>query len=210
MANNGMKVKGFVQPSPETVTAFDAFASANGLHPKVLSPNGDWISVTLPVSQANKLFATQFEIFTPPDKTNPIIRTLSVSLPAELVGHVEVIHPTTQFLGRGSRLHSASSESGDDKRPQAAASCDSSAPTGVITPACLQDLYGIPTAPATQKNNALLVTAYVGQFAQTADLTVRDSLNAPTKLLILCTAGVPQTPATRYSVHYDVQGHQSR
>ncbi|KAJ7884129.1 Pro-kumamolisin, activation domain-containing protein [Mycena olivaceomarginata] len=164
------EVKSFVQPSPETIAAFDAFASANGLSPKQISPNGDWVSLTLPVSQANKLFATQFALFTPPDKTNPITRTLSVSLPAELVGHVEVIHPTTQFLGPGSRLQSASSKSGDDKRPQAPASCDSSVPTGVITPACLQDLYGIPTVPATQKSNALLVTAYVEQYAQTADL----------------------------------------
>ncbi|KAF7336180.1 Family S53 protease-like protein [Mycena venus] len=162
------EVKSFVQPSPETVTAFNAFASANGLAPKVISPNGDWVSITLPVAQANKLFAAQFEVFTPPDKTNPMIRTLSVSLPAELVGHVEVIHPTTQFLGPGSRLQSASSESG---RPQVPASCDSSVPSGVITPACLQDLYGIPTAPATQKSNTLLVTAYVEQYAQTADLT---------------------------------------
>jgi tripeptidyl-peptidase-1 len=169
-----MKVKSFVQPSPETVAVFDAFASANGLKPTVISPNGDWVSITLPVSQANKLFAAQFEVFTPPDKTKPITRTLSVSLPAELVGHVEAIHPTTQFLGPGSRLQSASSESGDNKGPQAPASCDSSVPTGVITPACLQDLYGIPTAPATQKSNALLVTAYVEQYAQTADLAVRD------------------------------------
>ncbi|KAJ6526763.1 family S53 protease-like protein [Mycena capillaripes] len=164
------EVKSFVQPSPETVAAFDAFATANGLKPTVISPNGDWVSITLPVYQANKLFATQFEVFTPPDKTKPITRTLSVSLPAELVGHVEAMHPTTQFLGPGSRLQSASSESGDDKRPLAPASCDSSVPTGVITPACLQDLYGIPTTPATQKSNALLVTAYVEQYAQTADL----------------------------------------
>ncbi|KAJ7917387.1 family S53 protease-like protein [Mycena leptocephala] len=164
------EVKSFVQPSPETVAVFDAFASANGLKPTVISPNGDWVSITLPVSQANKLFAAQFAVFTPPDKTKPITRTLSVSLPAELVGHVEAIHPSTQFLGPGSRLQSASSESGDAKGPQAPASCDSSVPTGVITPACLQDLYGIPTAPATQKSNALLVTAYVEQYAQTADL----------------------------------------
>ncbi|KAJ7619049.1 family S53 protease-like protein [Mycena rosella] len=115
----------------ETVAAFDAFASANGLKPTVISPNGDWVSITLPVSQANKLFATHFEVFTPPDKTNPITRTLSV------------MHPTTQFLGPGSRLQSASSESGDDKRPPAPASCNSSVPTG--------------------KSNALL-------YAQTADL----------------------------------------
>ncbi|KAJ7775596.1 subtilisin-like protein [Mycena maculata] len=194
------EVKSFVQPSPETVAAFDAFASANGLKPTVISPNGDWVSITLPVSQANKLFATQFALFTPPDKTNTIARTLSVSLPAELVGHVDAIYPTTQFLGPGARLQSSSSDSGDAKRPPA--SCDSSVPTGVVTPACLQDLYGIPTAPATQKSNALLVTAYVEQYAQTTDLAeflklLRPDIPPTTtfKVISLDNGSDPQDPA---------------
>ncbi|EJD36853.1 subtilisin-like protein [Auricularia subglabra TFB-10046 SS5] len=39
-----------------------------------------------------------------------------------------------------------------------------------ISPKCLQQLYGIPTAPATQQSNKLLVTGYIGQFAQSKDL----------------------------------------
>ncbi|KAJ6534138.1 family S53 protease-like protein [Mycena capillaripes] len=162
------EVKSFVQPSPETVAAFDAFASANGLKPNVISPNGDWVSITLPVSQANRLFAAQYEIFAHPAMANTIMRTLSVSLPAELVGHVDVLHPTTQFLPPRSRQVPAIS--GIDLDNRTPASCNSNVSTGVITPKCLQDLYGIPTAPATQKDNALLVTAYEDQFAQTADL----------------------------------------
>lgn len=41
-----------------------------------------------------------------------------------------------------------------------------------ITPACLQALYGIPTAPATQSSNKLGVSGFIDQFAQTADLRV--------------------------------------
>ncbi|KAJ7121434.1 family S53 protease-like protein [Mycena epipterygia] len=162
------EVKSFVQPSPETVSAFDAFALMNGLKPTVISPNGDWVSITLPVSQANKLFAAQFELFTHPDMANPITRTLSVSLPSELVGHLDVLHPTTQFLGPWLRLGIESS--GVELNPRPPASCNTSVAAGVITPTCLQELYGIPSTPATQKNNALLVTAYGGENAQTADL----------------------------------------
>ncbi|KAJ6476610.1 hypothetical protein DFH09DRAFT_856763, partial [Mycena vulgaris] len=61
------------------------------------SPNGDWVSVTLPVHQANTLFNTQFERFTHPGLLQAITRTLSVSLPSELVGHIDVLHPTTSF-----------------------------------------------------------------------------------------------------------------
>ncbi|KAJ7808651.1 subtilisin-like protein [Mycena olivaceomarginata] len=65
-------VKAFASPSPETVSAFGAFASANGLTPKVISPNGDWVSITLPVSKANKLFAAEFDVFTHPSLAGPI------------------------------------------------------------------------------------------------------------------------------------------
>ncbi|KAJ6476613.1 family S53 protease-like protein [Mycena vulgaris] len=161
------EVKTFVQPSQETVLAFNSFASAHGLNPTVISPNEDWVSIALPVSQANKLFAAQFEVFAHPSMTNTITRTLSVSLPSELVGHVDVIHPTTDFTEPNPRLAPAMTTL-DKRAPDA--SCNSSVATGVVTPACLQALYGIPTTPATSSNNTLLVTGYVGEFAQAADL----------------------------------------
>ncbi|KAJ7731324.1 family S53 protease-like protein [Mycena maculata] len=164
------QVKTFVEPSSETVSVFNAFAAANNLKPTVISPNGDWVSITLPVSQANELFAAHFEIFSHPDLTNTITRTLSVSLPSELVGHVDVVHPSTEFTQPNVRLLPAASTIQLDKRATPAASCNSDLPSGVVTPACLQALYGIPTTPATQKKNALLVTAYEDQFAQKADL----------------------------------------
>ncbi|KAJ7731299.1 family S53 protease-like protein [Mycena maculata] len=164
------EVKTFVEPSSETVSVFNAFAAANNLKPTVISPNGDWVSITLPVSQANQMFAAQFEVFSHPDLTNTITRTLSVSLPSELVGHVDVVHPTTEFTQPNVRMLPAASTIQLDKRATPAASCNSDLATGVVTPACLQALYGIPTTRATQKTNALLVTAYEDEFAQEADL----------------------------------------
>jgi tripeptidyl-peptidase-1 len=175
-----LQVKAFASPSPETVSAFGAFASANGLTPKVISPNGDWVSITLPVSKANKLFAAEFDVFTHPSLAGPIVRTLSVSLPSELVGHVDVIHPTTAFVAPdvpvvpGRRIATAGP----------APSCDTSDrnPDGVITPTCLQDLYGIPATPATEKSNILAATGYESEFASIADLAV-------------CTPEIPRTDA---------------
>jgi tripeptidyl-peptidase-1 len=91
-------VKAFVQPSSKTLSAFNTFASANGLTPTVVSPNDNWVSVTLPVYKANKLFAAQFDVFTHLSLKHPITRILSVSLPSDLVGQVEVLHPTTAFV----------------------------------------------------------------------------------------------------------------
>lgn len=165
-----MKVKIFVQPSQETVAAFASFTTANGLNTTMISPHGEWVSITLPVSQANKLFAAQFEVFSHPSMATPITRTLSVSLPSELVGHVNVVHPTTEFTEPNTRLAVAITP--PEKRAPAA-TCNTGATSGVMTPACLQQLYGIPTTAATSKNNTLLVTGYQSEFAQTADLAVR-------------------------------------
>jgi tripeptidyl-peptidase-1 len=163
-------VKSFIKPSSATTSAFNSFASAHGLNASVISPNEDWVSITLPVSQADDLFAAQFEVYSHPSMSNTITRTLSVSLPPELVGHVQVIHPTTAFVKPGGRMGSMIEHVQHNKR---AASCDTSLPGGFITPACLQSIYGITATPATQANNALMVTAYVDEFAQEADLEVR-------------------------------------
>ncbi|KAK7043520.1 family S53 protease-like protein, partial [Favolaschia claudopus] len=172
------QVKEFVQPSPKTVAAFNAFASANGLEHTTISPNGDWVSITLPVSQANDLFGTNFQVFSHPSLKENIMRTLSVSLPSELVGHVDVIHPTTEFTEPNPRFAPFTSFS-LDRRATPAASCNSSVATGVVTPACLQALYGIPTTPAADSSNTLLVTGYVGEFAQAADLSTFLALLRP-------------------------------
>ncbi|KAJ7159981.1 family S53 protease-like protein [Mycena crocata] len=168
------EVKAFAQPSPETVSAFNTFASANGLKPTVISPNGDWLSITLPVSQANSLFAARFETFTHASTSETLTRTLSVSLPAELVGHVDVIHPTTEFTEVNARLPVVpNSEPLSLGTREVDASCDSRFSSAVLTPKCLQELYGIPATPAnatTGQNNAILVTGYEGQYAQAADL----------------------------------------
>ncbi|KAJ7791981.1 subtilisin-like protein [Mycena olivaceomarginata] len=166
------EVKSFVQPSNETVAVFNSFVAANGLKkPAVISPNGDWLSLTLTVSQANQLFGAQFEKFSHASLTEPITRTLTISLPSELIGHVDVIHPSTSFTGRNPSFsplsfHPHSSE----KRTEPVASCNSSRPDGIVTPTCLQEIYGIPSTPATQKNNKLLVTGYFGVSPIRTDL----------------------------------------
>ncbi|KAF7350712.1 Family S53 protease-like protein [Mycena sanguinolenta] len=187
-------VKAFVEPSADTVAAFNSFASANGLKPTVISPNGDWVSLTMPVSQANKLFATNFQLFTHPAMDGTITRTLSVSLPTELVGVVDVVHPTTDFTDPNPRL--LPSTNFIRNKRDTPASCDSSNPsgTGTITPSCLQDIYGIPTTPATQSSNTLLVTGYVEEWAQAADLKtfltlLRPDMSPNTTFSLLTTDG---------------------
>jgi tripeptidyl-peptidase I len=121
------------------------------------------------------------------------IRTLSYSIPSELKGHIDTVHPGNSFdFGghQGSKLHSAhfSSNSRLTKRligrqgsklHDAHFSFNSrltkrqNQNCTTVTPSCLQGLYGIPTTPATQNSSQLSVANFFGSFAQTADLSVR-------------------------------------
>ena len=155
-----------MQPSPASTAAVNAFAKANGLNMTSVSPNGDWVSFTTTVGHANTLFGAQYTTFTHASMSQPIVRTLSVSLPSELVGHVDVVHPSTSFDGPDMRLMSVVSPRPPNKR-EVPESCNST-----ITPSCLQDLYGIPATPATETSNTLGVTAYDFQWALNKDLAV--------------------------------------
>ncbi|KAJ7057570.1 subtilisin-like protein [Mycena amicta] len=176
------QVKDYLEPSASTVSAVASFASANNLTHSIISPHGDWVSITLPVSHANTLFAANFQKFTHDDLVQPITRTLTVSLPAELVGHVDVLHPTTAFIapkarfGRTvtpsrKRVNSRIARGLSESKRAVPASC--TLDSFLIGPACLQDLYGIPTTPATASStgkNTLLVTGYQDEFANADDL----------------------------------------
>ena len=60
-----------------------------------ISPAGDWLSFSIPVSKANEMLAANFAVFTNTDSGNQLVRTLSYSIPAELKGHLDFVHPTT-------------------------------------------------------------------------------------------------------------------
>ncbi|KAF7307418.1 Family S53 protease-like protein [Mycena indigotica] len=167
------EVKAFVAPSEETLKAFNSFASANGLKTTETSPFGEWVTVSMPVAKANKLFGAKYTNFTHADIPDPIMRTLSMSLPSELVNHIDVVHPSTAFALPDPGPRKPIRLGGLPKRAATAPeNCDVSDrnPDNVITPACLQALYNIPATPATQENNALLVTGYQNQWAQIDDL----------------------------------------
>ena len=168
--DNADEVKSFVQPSAATLAAFSSFAKANNLKTTSVSPHGDWISVTTTAGQANSLFGAHFQDFVRQGSSQLLVRTLSVSLPSELVGHVEVVHPTTSFDDSDPRLASFSST--PTRRSKAAKRDVPSSCNSTITPTCLIDLYGIPTTPATQKSSTLLVTGYDNQFAELDDVSV--------------------------------------
>ncbi|KAK7045103.1 family S53 protease-like protein [Favolaschia claudopus] len=165
------EVKSYVQPSNEAIDAFNNFVSTNGLTSAVISPNEDWMSLNLTVGAANKLFNADYQVFTAEGLDGDIIRSPSLSIPSELTDYVDLIHPGTAFFsspavsaaGFTPRIHQIPSRhlEGQIKRAEPLAASSSEAPCDVLmTPSCLLELYGLPSTPATQENNAILVTGY--------------------------------------------------
>ena len=81
-------------PKPESVSAVNAWLKEHGLSATPITPAGDWLMIDVPVSKANELFETEFSVYTHGDTGKQAIRTLSYSIPADLVGHLDLVHPT--------------------------------------------------------------------------------------------------------------------
>ena len=60
------------------------------------------------------------------------------------------------------------------------ASCSS-----IITPTCIQALYGVPTTKATQSTNKIGVSGFIQQFANNNDLQVREIYRTMGLVLII-------------------------
>ena len=84
----------FTAPKPESIQAVHDWLNANNLTGSAISSSGDWISLeSATVAQANALFNADFAVFKDANNAE-VIRTLSYSLPAQLQGHVDLVHPT--------------------------------------------------------------------------------------------------------------------
>jgi tripeptidyl-peptidase-1 len=183
-------VKAYVAPKSSTLSAFHSFAKANGLSVSNLSDTSEWMELTTTVEHVNSLFGANYQTYSHSSTGALLTRTLAYSLPKELVGHVDMITPSTGF-----EMQARSHNLGPHVK-RTAPHCDTSAPHGYITPKCLQvglcaeraldhvanvmqGMYGIPAQSAKVKNNTLLVPAYGDLFAQRADLSAFLKLERP-------------------------------
>ncbi|TFK55131.1 family S53 protease-like protein [Heliocybe sulcata] len=156
-------VEEYVKPKEDSTTAVLDWFKSNNITTTKDTPAGDWLSFSIPVSQANELFDADFTTFTHQSTGKQAIRTLSYSIPQSLQGHIELIRPTVSFPTPKAPVFQV-------PRPVhanvSAASC-----SGGITPACLQSLYGIPTTSTSQSSNKIGVSGFIDQYANEADLT---------------------------------------
>lgn len=149
------------------------------------SGGGDWLTVEVSVSEAERMLGTQYNVYRHSGSDDYVVRALNYSLPSTLHEHVTVVAPTTYFgtiqsMKKTSFLqpHIPTIESDTDIaslliNPGSLATVPSSCST-TITPSCLRALYNTtsytPTATAVNK---LGICGYLEEFANFADLQVR-------------------------------------
>ncbi|KAH8977866.1 tripeptidyl peptidase A [Lactarius hatsudake] len=177
-------VEALVAPDASSVDAVHEWLESHGIKKEAChrSPAGDWVTVRLPVAQAEKMLGTEFRVWKHTQDGDVLVRTTEYSLPAHLDEHIELIQPTTAFnRAKGQRTTfrfspapemASSSLSSDDKISVAGSgvTVDASCNT-TITVSCLKQLYNaVDYVPQATDKNAIALTGYLEQFANFADL----------------------------------------
>lgn len=165
------EVEEFVKPSQDSINIVNQFLSTHGITATVASPASDWLTFSVPVSKANDMFQADFSVFQHEETGKQSVRTLAYSIPTELQGHLNLVHPTITFENPFAHLPVVSSPLkavAEEQNLTTRAVPSSCAST--VTPACLQAMYGIPTTKATQSSSTLGVSGFIEQFANSADL----------------------------------------
>ncbi|KAH8111217.1 family S53 protease [Phellopilus nigrolimitatus] len=168
------EVEEFVKPDPKSVSIVNDFLTSHGVTAKSISPAGDWLAFSVPVSKAKEMFDADFFVFQHKETGKQYVRTLAYSIPTELQGHLDLVHPTITFENPFADLPVVSSPLSSVATAQNLTTGQSvpSSCSSKVTPACLQALYGIPTTRATQSSNTLGVSGFIDQFANKEDLTL--------------------------------------
>ena len=173
-------VNDFVAPHPDSVQLVESWLDAHDLNLASArrSAAGDWITLTVSVSQAERILGAKYDTYYHADSDDYVVRTMNYSLPAILHEHIAVVAPTTYFgtmksMKATSFIQSQPSNTSDelhgpDPSTTVPASC-----SRVITPTCLQDLYGTSNyVPSATNTNSLGIAGYLNEFANDADLQV--------------------------------------
>ncbi|KAF7334662.1 Serine protease S53 [Mycena venus] len=184
------EVKQFVAPSADTASLVNGWLASNELTAAPASPAGDWISVNMTVSQANDLLAAEFLTFRNDGTNQTVVRTLSYSVPRALKTGIEWVHPTIIFPearngGFPSFINKTSSGTTGGRSVTPASVSPECRATSSWSPVCLQELYGIPSAPAKPVKNKFWVSGFDNDFANKRDLqafleTFRPDMNPNT------------------------------
>ncbi|KAF8302073.1 subtilisin-like protein [Clavulina sp. PMI_390] len=147
------------------------------------------ITVKMPVSHAEDLLRTTYEIYEHGPSGTPHVACTSYSVPSPIAHHIDFITPTTDFDIHVPNTRNAKRDgsSGTSTGPKFVADIDITTHDAVgtskcdqaITPACLRALYGIDYTPTKNMPNGFGVVEYTPASYNPEDLDMFFEKHAP-------------------------------
>lgn len=173
------ELKSFLRPAPEVSEALLDWLKAEKVSTEKVKDEGDWISFTVPVGQAEDMLNTEFYHYRHAQSGVDIVRTLQYSVPRSIRSHVHMIQPTTRF----GQIRPARTTIKDYSAPVRADSPGAFDPVfcnTTVTPDCLRGLYGLGNFTANPNvGNRLGISGYLKQWAQYAEFNQFADTYAP-------------------------------
>ncbi|KAJ6590124.1 tripeptidyl peptidase A [Mycena vulgaris] len=165
------KVHSLSTPSNDTLEIVGDWLKRHNASSVKWSSAQDSVSAVIPVSAAEDMLSTRFGVFEHAKSGHRIIRTLSYSLPEDLVSHIDFIHPTTAFFdplrhGMGKFAY------GKNAQAAHASQLESDLCVRVVDPPCVRQIFNIGNyIPDASLNNRIGVAGYLDIWARTDSLT---------------------------------------
>jgi tripeptidyl-peptidase-1 len=165
------QVHALSKPSNDTLGLVEGWLATHNASYVKWSSSQDSVTAVVPISSAERMLSTRFGVFEHVKSGKRVVRTLSYSLPEDLLSHIDYVHPTTAFfdpLRHG--MGKFSSEDFPDavaiqphleKRPVALNQSDFPSCVAVADPPCVRKLYNIGNytpAVSVHKNNHIGVS----------------------------------------------------
>ncbi|POS79138.1 tripeptidyl-peptidase 1 [Diaporthe helianthi] len=138
------------------------------------SARGDSIHVLTSIAQVERLLNAEYNSYRNTETNEVVVRTLEFSLPGALVGHIDLVQPTTLFSFRAYNSNISGVRPLDSLVPrnhlQALTPDDCGGRNGT-NPTCLANLYDVK--PANDYTTGLLgIAGFLEQYAAPHDLEV--------------------------------------
>jgi tripeptidyl-peptidase-1 len=165
------QVHALSKPSNNTLKLVEDWLATHNARSVKWSSSQDSVTAVVPVSSAESMLSTRFGVFEHAKSGKRVVRTLSYSLPEDLVPHIDYVHPTTAFFDplRHGMGKFSSEELSDtvaiqphlDRRPVALNQSDFPSCVRVVDPPCVRKLYNIGNytpAVSVHKNNRIGVS----------------------------------------------------
>ncbi|KAL1652679.1 hypothetical protein SLS61_004659 [Didymella pomorum] len=157
-------------PKEESVSLVKKWLDSEAPNAKV-SVSGDYVTVEGSVDAIEQLLKTKYNTYVNEETKTKVLRTLEYSVPAAIVGHVDMIQPTTffgvkQFRSTISEHHAIEEDNFNIEAVSAVTGCSGTR----ITPTCLANLYNFANAK-NETTGLLGVAGFLEEYAIKTDFT---------------------------------------